>query len=55
MTNITVYAGATGFELYSNKGAFHYHYNYRTDVTQITRLSYDSSVTKQVSVGKVSD
>jgi hypothetical protein len=55
MTNITVYAGARGFDLYSNKGAFHYHYNYRTDVTQITKLQHDPHVTKQVSVGQVSD
>ena len=54
VTNITVYAGATGFDLYSNKGAFHYHYIYRTDVTQITKLTQHYSGTKQVSVGKVS-
>ena len=54
MTNITVHAGATGFDLYSNKGAFHYHYNYRTHVTQITKLTQHYSGTEQVTVGKVS-
>ena len=54
MTNITVYAGATGFDLYSNKGAFHSHYNYRTHITQITKLTQHYSGTKQITVGKVS-
>lgn len=51
--DVTVYAGASGFDIYANSGAFHYCYNYRTDVTQITSLYYGYSDTQYVSVGKV--
>ena len=53
LTDITVYAGATGFDIYAKRGTFHYLYNYRTDVTQITTLTHHYSGTKQVSIGKV--
>ena len=51
--DVTVYTAATGFDIYANSGAFHYRYNYRTDVTQISELKYGYSGTHQVSVGKV--
>lgn len=54
--DVTVYANASGFDIYANSGAFHYLYNYRTDITQISTLTYGyaASVVHNVSVGKVS-
>ena len=54
VNNATVYAGTNGFDIYAGGGAFHYHYNYRTDVTLITTVIHGYSGTHRVSVGKVS-